>query len=284
MIKNNLLIIAFLQFTLVSLVFSQVKQEEPSLMPDSTTIDGWRHVGVAERYKNDELFYLINGGADLYQECGFVEVVAQSFQNTDNEKISVEIYEMESDSSALSIFTLSATKNAEKVELGQMALSTANSLIIWKGKCFIMLRSSSVSESVKMGSYTIAEYLVKNIQTEGVLPYFVSQIIENNNVESYKYFHGTLGLATAYYFSGSNIFNISQGLSFTSENGKHIHLIYKNKELAKSTFISAIEAMEKASKFTLKDKTETQVSFTDRKQKPIAVALKESEIVIKIKE
>ncbi len=284
MIKKHFLLIALLQIVFASVVFSQDKQDLQSILPDSNSVEGWKPVGELERYKSDELFYLINGGADLYQECGFVEVIALSFRNGAEEKISIEIYKMESDSSALSIFTLSATKNAEKVEYGQMALATANSLIIWQDCYFIMLRSSLASESVTEGFKSFAKSITHNIKSNGKVPLFISEIIENKQVENYKYFRGSLGIATAYYFYSGNIFNVSEGISFSSDLSKNIYLIYSDNAIAKSTFISAIEVMEKASKFTLQDKTETELSFTDRKEKNITVTLVESEIVILIKD
>ena len=64
------------------------------LLPDSSETVGWHAPDSARVFVGNNLFLLIDGGAPVYLEYGFGQVVAQRYVNEKNERVSLEIYEM----------------------------------------------------------------------------------------------------------------------------------------------------------------------------------------------
>jgi hypothetical protein len=63
---------------------------------------------------------MINGGAEMYHDNGFVQVATQSFESSGN-RISVEIYEMSSVDGAAKIYDIKVSPGGEKVRIGDAA-------------------------------------------------------------------------------------------------------------------------------------------------------------------
>ena len=86
------------------------------LLPDKSC-SAVKISGEPELYQGDDLFSLINGGAELYHEFGFVEVMAVDLV-AGKTPLRAEIYDMGSQEAAWGIFSLSATNKAKGLKLG----------------------------------------------------------------------------------------------------------------------------------------------------------------------
>ena len=69
-VLSFLVIISFLSISQDSIV---------SLLPDPFNLPGLQASGEPKIYKGDYLFDMINGGADVYFEYGFIQVVTQAY-------------------------------------------------------------------------------------------------------------------------------------------------------------------------------------------------------------
>ena len=93
--------------TAITLGAIQAQDSIFMLLPDGKC-PGIKLIGDTELYVGDDLFNLINGGAELYHEYGFVEVLAAE-ATSGKIPIRFEIYDMGSPESAWGIFSLTAT-------------------------------------------------------------------------------------------------------------------------------------------------------------------------------
>lgn len=273
-IRNALL------FLLVLISFSGFSSETiHQLLPEKDNCGEWLIAAPAEHYKTEELYYLINGGADLYLEYGFQEVIAQTYENNHGDKISVEIYDMGTDSAAYGIFTMNRIANGKEVNIGQMSLKSDYSLSFWKGNFFVLMRSGKVNTQTAEGFCLLAELIAKKIMPKGELPHLVKDF---NKGSSTTYFMGTLGLSSVYYFDYSNVFKLKHGVAAVSGDSIDIQLAYPNVMAADSAFKQGVEFLKNKEKFTFVDENQQAYKFLDRKGKTLHIKQKAEKIHIQI--
>ena len=81
-------------------------------------VEGWMAEGLPLEYKGEDLFLYINGGAEIYHEYGFNNVIVQDYKDRDNRLISLEMYGMNSPESAYGMYTFKRSQEGKKLELG----------------------------------------------------------------------------------------------------------------------------------------------------------------------
>jgi hypothetical protein len=62
----------------VSIQLLAQKETLTDLLPSINELEGFELKSEPEYYQGDDLFYLINGGADIYLEYGFKDVISAS--------------------------------------------------------------------------------------------------------------------------------------------------------------------------------------------------------------
>ncbi|PLW98313.1 MAG: hypothetical protein C0591_04780, partial [Marinilabiliales bacterium] len=75
------------------------------LLPSKSELKGFELKSEPEYYHGDDLFYLINGGADIYLEYGFKDVISASYENETGLSFKAEIYQMLNDNASYGIFS-----------------------------------------------------------------------------------------------------------------------------------------------------------------------------------
>ena len=67
------------------------------------------------------MYEYINGGAEIYHEYGFRQVLMQDFKSRSGKAVSLEIFEMEDAESAYGIYTFKTSLEDERLILGSDA-------------------------------------------------------------------------------------------------------------------------------------------------------------------
>ena len=88
---------------LLLITTSAAAQQAPrnlsNYLPASGEVNGWKLSDTPKNFRGDELFLMINGGADIYHEYGFRQVQTAEYVDAGGKSINLEIYEMESPAS-----------------------------------------------------------------------------------------------------------------------------------------------------------------------------------------
>jgi hypothetical protein len=121
-------------------------------------------VGKAEIYNYDNLYEKIDGKAPMYQEAGFVGLVAQRFAAKSNSELGFElyIYDMNNTKNAFSVY--SRQKRTDATDLTDLGASTfgyvaGNAICISLGKNYIEMIGSAESNELVDGMKSIAKDL-----------------------------------------------------------------------------------------------------------------------------
>ncbi len=98
--------------------------EEPllRLLPLETDLKGWTLDGDPQTAEGMALFELIDGGAEEYVKAGFRRAVTATYRNKEGKRINLDIYEMLSPDSAISIHRKKAGEKGTRVPVGDEAV------------------------------------------------------------------------------------------------------------------------------------------------------------------
>lgn len=103
-------------------------------------IGSFIRMGESEIYTGEDLFLYINGGADLFQEYGFVRVIAGRYGRGEAAAYNAELYEMRDSGGAFGITSLRTDESGESVVLGGAAGKINDYYLnLWKGKYLLTL-------------------------------------------------------------------------------------------------------------------------------------------------
>ncbi len=210
--------------------------------------------GEPKLFAGDDLFDLINGGAELYHEYGFVEVLTASIVIPGADPLKAEIFDMGSPEAAWGIFGITASNNALALSIGDTARKGEGFLQFIKGSYMVYLYYDHVEETKLV--YT-ADCIAANIKASSGMPEFM-QVVDTREEkpENIIYFRGNLGLSGIYNFHYKDVFGYSRGAAAIYPDLKVVLLDYDD-------FESCIDHYNAARDFFMKN-TKYHVQRSDR--------------------
>ncbi len=107
------------------------------LLPQAAEIQGWQPDGSPQQAVGEDLFSLINGGAEIFLKAGFVRAMAQPYVRADQQLIQVEIYEMTRPEAARAVFARKTQGDGEPVALGTQGVMGTYYLIFWQDRFLV---------------------------------------------------------------------------------------------------------------------------------------------------
>ncbi len=224
-----------------------------ALLPTASEIDNWERNLDFEEYKDEDLFFYINGGAEIYQEYGFERVIVQDYQNQNGRSASLEIYKMSSQDSAYGMYTFKSSGNGQELNVGYGCKLQDYYLNFWKGQYLVTITGFDAEKETIDGLKSIANAVDKKIQTQAnaEMPVIYSRLPQEDlDAQSVKYFKGNLGLMNSYPFANTDIFKIQEGIKSAYSDGYDIYILeYKDAEASQMAFDSAKKDFKDAVKY-----------------------------------
>lgn len=240
------------------------------LLPESGEIDGWERERDLHSYLGDDLFLYINGGAEIYHEYGFSQVVVQDYKNANERSLSVEIYKMINPTAAYGIYSFKKSPEGVPLEITSEGRVEGYYLNFWKGHYLVTITGFDEEKETVEGIKTIANTISKNIpaQEDVQKPHLTNLLPKKDLVPgSEKYFKGSLGLFNTYFFSQQDIFNINAGVRGAYSGGYDIFLIqYSDLQRSGEQFKSIKESLSQDPRFTHISSSEAFFFIQDDKE------------------
>ncbi len=257
-----LLLFVFLTFSLFSFPVSASDYDINRLLPDENEVEGWNPSGAPENYEGDDLFFLINGGADLYYEYGFREVVAEHYIDSENNMIRVEIYRMTDPGAAYGVYSVSASADADVYMIGYKGEITDYHIRFFKDDYYVLVSALDRGENIDSGMKSIAGYIDGQIPEKGAKPSIVNYLPDENFISA-RYVRGNLGLINVYYFSHEDIFGYSEAVTADYGDFKLIIMAYESEEKSRNLIGRAGERMKEMDRFSGYQEHDTGFSIKD---------------------
>lgn len=198
-----------------------------------TEIEGLKKSDDVQYYAGDDLFMLINGGADLYHEYGFVEIAVQEYKTSEGEYIDLEIYRMKNSSAAYGIYSFKTASRGQKIDIGQEAIDEGYYINIWKGNYLVTIASRKNTSALSEAMKKIGEIVADKIDFSGEKPELI-KFTEKLNipaVEKTTYIMGPLALMDKYDFYLDRPLSFKEGICMELDNSvKFIFLKYSDED------------------------------------------------------
>ncbi len=204
-----LLMVAAINLSLYSQDTSLVK-----LLPRDGDLESLSMKSEIESYVGDDLFFLINGGADLYLEYGFVQVICADYSNEAGNSLHIEIYEMEDRAAAFGIYSFQHMSDDEPDEIGERGQIVKNNALLIKDKYVIKMFTKFPEDNAEELLKTTADLIASRITTENARPLLLPYLlpVQDNDYPQVKLIRGSIALRNIYNFHNEDIFSIDDGV------------------------------------------------------------------------
>lgn len=219
--------------------------------------------GELQLYIGDDLFNLINGGAELYHEFGFVEVLAAKI-DAGGSSVRVEVYDMGSSAAAWGIFSLTATSSAQKLSVGDAGRTGEGFLQFIKDKYMVY---AYVDTDINGYHVEAMKCLANNINTATPAPALYQSL--NKYKPNYKvvYFQGNLGLSGIYSFHYKDVFGYDEGAANISDDEISIVFSFPDEASCAAQFAASYDFFSESSKYHDQSFKDGSYHLKDRKER-----------------
>jgi uncharacterized protein DUF6599 len=231
----NLMLI-FILLVLTSPVSALEENNDSNLLsfcPFKGEIENWQPDGDSEIAVGEDLYLVINGGAEIYHEYGFKNAIFQTYSKSTGNSINLEIYEMESNAAAFGMYSFKTGKEGIPLKLGYTGLLETYYLNFWKGNYLVTLTSMKTDTSCIADLKKLANSVDKKIKCTSnppsLIPYLPEEHLQKNSI---TYLKGNLALFNQDIFGPKNIFGLKEGV--IGEYPDYLILIIKYKNIAES--------------------------------------------------
>jgi hypothetical protein len=166
-----------------------------SFLPRAGEVKGWAPKGEPQLFKGEELFTYIDGGADIYNEYGFRQVIVEDYENVSKKTLTLEVFEMADAAAAFGMFTFKSSGRGTEIALGQGGRLEDYYLNFWKGRALVTVTGFDDSPESVEGVRLIAEAADRKIELRGEMPKWAAAFPPEWPARGgLKYLRGPIGL------------------------------------------------------------------------------------------
>lgn len=261
---------------LLLIAASAAAQQAPGdlsgLIPKSGEVSSWTLSETPKNYHGDELFQMIDGGADIYHEYGFTQVLSAEFMDARGKSIKLEIYEMESPAAAYGIYTFKVGDGGKALSIGQDALLEDYYLNFWKGNLLVTVIGSDSEEETLQGVVAHAKTVDARIDKTGEQPGLAGLMLREPLAFSHaKYVHGPLGVMNSYIFDTQNIFCVREGMIGSIGDCQAFVFRYADEGESTGAFENATKSLSASPKFMSHALQGNQFSMVGRQKEHVLI-------------
>ena len=223
-------------------------QKLEAFLPDKGELQNWKAQNAPQLYKGEDLYLYIDGGAEIYHEYGFKQVLIQDYKSAAGKSLSLEIFEMADSECAFGIYTFKSSGKGQPIAVGQDGQLEEYYLNFWKGNVLVTLTGFDSSRDVIQGLMLIAKSVDAKVKTPGRRPSLV-EIFPKEwlPILRLKYLKGVLGLYNNHSFFARDVFRFREAVIGAIDGGKFTIFVfrYSSQEECRRRFQEVKAAFEK---------------------------------------
>ncbi|TKJ31671.1 hypothetical protein CEE39_07005 [bacterium (candidate division B38) B3_B38] len=180
-----------------------------ALLPGADEVRPWQPRGETESYVGEELYNLINGGAEIFLEYGFTEAVAQEYSREDS-SFRLTIYRMGNAEAAFGIYSLNRMRKPLLPGIGDEGVGEDNYLCFWQGSYYVTVEAFPLERELEESLRRLASLVSARIGEHASLPHTLDVLPQKNRIDrSECLVKGLLGVSALLYISDKDIFQLS---------------------------------------------------------------------------
>lgn len=232
--------------------------EMESYLPQAGELKNCEPAGAPDYVKGEDLFLMIDGGAEIYHEYGFKQAVAQSFKNKDGKPgggFNLEIYEMLDPAAAYGIYTFKTGDKGQLLNIGDEGRLEDYYLNIRKGNFLVTVTGFNPAKETIDSIIEAAEVVALKIKTAHrgtvpplieMLPATYKNLLKPNGI---KYLKGNLALFNQYAFDPGNIFGLQEGVMGDYGDFRLFLFKYRDATEGRKWFENGRESLHQSTRF-----------------------------------
>lgn len=168
--------------------------EPQAIIAMLTPATGWKAPEPARTAAGDDLFDLIDGGAELYHEYGFKRALSWQLETADRNSIQVELYEMNDSAAAYGVFSLMQTGKFTRGDLGQGSLRFGYYAAFWSGPYYASVTGARADAATQAEVDRLAAQLATLLPRDSAQPAWFARL-PAAGLQERKYFRGRIALS-----------------------------------------------------------------------------------------
>ena len=217
-------------------------------LPDKGELQNWKAENPPQIYKGEDLYLYIDGGAEIYHEYGFKQVLIQDYKSAAGKSLTLEIFEMANPECAFGIYTFKSSGKGKAIAVGQDGQLEEYYLNFWKGSFLVTLTGFDSRPEVIRGLLLIAKSVEAKIKTQGrrlsLVEIFPKEWLP---ISRLIYLKGVLGLNNNYSFFARDVFRFKEAVVGGIHGGQSKIFIfrYSSQEECRQRFQEVKAAFEK---------------------------------------
>jgi hypothetical protein len=190
----------------------------PDYLPQAAELQEWEPAGTPQHVIGDDLFLLINGGAEIYHEYGFKQAITQGYKhkNQPSSGFNLEIYEMQNPAAAYGVYTFKTGDSAKPINVGNEGLLEDYYINFWKGNFVVTVIGFDSKKETLAGIIQAAKIVTAKIKETGQKPKLLRLLPKGDKYRlkpnGITYLKGNLALFNQYEFDSKDIFGLKEGV------------------------------------------------------------------------
>ncbi|MDR2673544.1 MAG: hypothetical protein LBC18_01405 [Opitutaceae bacterium] len=147
---------------------AQTPAELRAMLP---AVDGWTLSDKTEVFNRDNLFDRINGAADAFLICNFVEMTALDyFKDGSKSYVTLQLYRHATPADAFAIYSAERTPDMTFLDIGAEGYSAGGIVYFLSGCMYVKLSTSDESAGTAAMMEKVARALAAKIDAKAALP------------------------------------------------------------------------------------------------------------------
>jgi hypothetical protein len=225
-------------------------QEIGKLLPSLSDLPGWTITSEPQVYADDNLFSLIDGGAELYLEYGFNKVVSVQYADPSLSNILVEIYEMTDAPAAYGIFSITQQTMEWSQQFGNLSTVNEDYISFWKNRYYVNISWSSRQHLDQPMLSGLADKIAQKIPEKTDYPDIVKDFKPLDQGKKAIFLKGNLALSNFYYFDYKDVFKIKEAVACSLVGYHRVIIKYPDQKTALEILADAKQSFSNNKRFT----------------------------------
>lgn len=133
-------------------------RSETSLLPSGDALAGWTPSAPPSVFTPKDLFELINGGADMYVEYGFLKLLHAEYRKEADPKttLTIDLYDMATPANAFGIYTYERGDRPSNEAVGDEGILSTASLAFRRAGFYVKIETNDLSGATARAAKPLA--------------------------------------------------------------------------------------------------------------------------------
>jgi hypothetical protein len=206
--------------------------------------NGWSLAEEPRIFTTEDVFEMVDGGADFYLEYGLVRVLAAAYKLDANDSIQVEIWELKDSAAAFGVYSVMKPDKGETFICGREGRLANYYLSFWKGRHYLTVTGSRASGPVREAIRVLARNIDAALPDEGgPLPALLGDLPQKDQLDR-RYVRGAIALQNVRGFDAVQAFHPREA-ALGEYPSQHVALLrFADAPEAAKAFAEAVQSLK----------------------------------------